>query len=161
MITVRGVAEVALPGLGGASICRRLIRQGAMPHDDLPPSRPSAAAPGLFAEDTSLESTRLGEILRKETVGGIVLVVAAVVAVVWANSPGSGAYFACVTSSRPGALGSAPEPGGVGRRRPARDLLLPRRPGAQARVRRRRAAEVQHGDRAGRRRVRAESSCPP
>jgi len=65
-----------------------------MPHDDLAPSRPPAASPGLFAEDTSLESTRLGEILRKETVGGIVLVIAAVVAVVWANSPWAGAYFA-------------------------------------------------------------------
>jgi len=48
----------------------------------------------LFSPDRSVESTRLGEILRKETVGGIVLVVAALVAVVWANSPVADGYFA-------------------------------------------------------------------
>ena len=48
----------------------------------------------LFSPDRSAESTRLGEILRKETVGGIVLVVAALVAVVWANSPIANSYFA-------------------------------------------------------------------
>ncbi|MBK4348652.1 Na+/H+ antiporter NhaA [Lacisediminihabitans changchengi] len=48
----------------------------------------------LFAEENSLESSRIGEILRKETVGGVILVVAALVAVVWANSPISGTYFA-------------------------------------------------------------------
>jgi len=48
----------------------------------------------LFSPDRSVESTRLGEILRKETVGGMVLVVAALVAVVWANSPVADSYFA-------------------------------------------------------------------
>nr|WP_324651772.1 Na+/H+ antiporter NhaA [Georgenia sp. H159] len=40
------------------------------------------------------ESLRIGEILRKETVGGIVLVVAAAIAIVWANSPFADSYFA-------------------------------------------------------------------
>jgi len=40
------------------------------------------------------EALRIGAILRKETVGGILLVIAAVVALVWANSPASDSYFA-------------------------------------------------------------------
>lgn len=40
------------------------------------------------------EALRIGEILRKETVGGALLVAAAVVALVWANSPVSDSYFA-------------------------------------------------------------------
>ncbi|MET0842699.1 MAG: Na+/H+ antiporter NhaA [Mycetocola sp.] len=40
------------------------------------------------------EALRIGDILRKETVGGMLLLVAAVIAVVWANSPASDSYFA-------------------------------------------------------------------
>ena len=40
------------------------------------------------------ESKRIGEILRKETVGGLLLVVAALVAILWANSPIADSYFA-------------------------------------------------------------------
>ena len=40
------------------------------------------------------ESLRIGEILRKETVGGILLLVATVAALIWANSPASDTYFA-------------------------------------------------------------------
>ncbi len=40
------------------------------------------------------EALRIGEILRKETVGGILLVAAAVIAIIWANSPISEGYFA-------------------------------------------------------------------
>jgi NhaA family Na+:H+ antiporter len=40
------------------------------------------------------EVLRIGEILRKETVGGILLVAAAVIALIWANSPASDSYFA-------------------------------------------------------------------
>ncbi|WP_454697277.1 Na+/H+ antiporter NhaA [Arthrobacter humicola] len=40
------------------------------------------------------ESLRIGEILRKETVGGALLVAAAVIALIWANSPVSDSYFA-------------------------------------------------------------------
>lgn len=39
------------------------------------------------------ESVRIGELLRKETVGGALLVVMAVIAIVWANSPWAESYF--------------------------------------------------------------------
>lgn len=40
------------------------------------------------------ETSRVSEILRKETVGGIILLVAAAAALVWANSPWADSYFA-------------------------------------------------------------------
>ena len=39
------------------------------------------------------EHLRIGEILRKETVGGILLIIAAALALIWANSPFSESYF--------------------------------------------------------------------
>ena len=46
----------------------------------------------LFGSGTWPEVSRIGEILRKETLGGIFLIVAAVAAIVWANSPGGDGY---------------------------------------------------------------------
>ena len=46
----------------------------------------------LFGRGSWSETRRIGEILRAETVGGVLLAVAAVVALVWANSPWRGAY---------------------------------------------------------------------
>ncbi|MBO1901845.1 Na+/H+ antiporter NhaA [Leucobacter weissii] len=40
------------------------------------------------------EAVRIGEVLRKETVGGMLLVALAAVAIVWANSPWAESYFA-------------------------------------------------------------------
>ncbi|MCQ2001790.1 Na+/H+ antiporter NhaA [Arthrobacter zhaoxinii] len=40
------------------------------------------------------ETLRIGEILRKETVGGILLLIATVAALIWANSPAADTYFA-------------------------------------------------------------------
>ncbi len=48
----------------------------------------------VFSRGSYAEALRIGEILRKETVGGALLVIAAVVALVWANSPASVSYFA-------------------------------------------------------------------
>jgi NhaA family Na+:H+ antiporter len=48
----------------------------------------------IFGRGSYAEALRIGEILRKETVGGALLVIAAVVALVWANSPASDSYFA-------------------------------------------------------------------
>ncbi|GAA1536870.1 NhaA family Na+:H+ antiporter [Microbacterium ginsengiterrae] len=48
----------------------------------------------LFPSSSATESLRIGEILRKETVGGMLLVVLAVVAILWANSPWAETYFA-------------------------------------------------------------------
>ena len=54
-----------------------------------PPSRPTVLSRGSFSE-----ATRISEILRKETVGGLLLVAAALIAIVWANSPFADGYFA-------------------------------------------------------------------
>lgn len=48
----------------------------------------------LLGRGSYLESLRVGEILRKETTGGLILMAAAVVAIVWANSPAADSYFA-------------------------------------------------------------------
>jgi Na+:H+ antiporter, NhaA family len=49
-------------------------------------------SPRLFARGTLPEASRIAEILRAETTGGLLLIGAAVVALVWANSPVSGGY---------------------------------------------------------------------
>lgn len=56
-----------------------------------PPSPPRFT---VFGRGSYAESLRIGEILRKETVGGALLVAAAIVAIIWANSPASESYFA-------------------------------------------------------------------
>lgn len=43
---------------------------------------------------TFTEARRIGALLRKETVGGVLLVIAALIAIVWANSPLADSYFA-------------------------------------------------------------------
>lgn len=48
----------------------------------------------VFGRGSYAESLRIGEILRKETVGGALLVAGAVIALIWANSPASESYFA-------------------------------------------------------------------
>jgi NhaA family Na+:H+ antiporter len=46
----------------------------------------------LFSRGSYLEATRIAAILRKETIGGALLLVGTVIALVWANSPWSAAY---------------------------------------------------------------------
>lgn len=46
----------------------------------------------LLAPSNTEERARLGEVLRQETVGGALLVVAALIALVWANSPAGDSY---------------------------------------------------------------------
>lgn len=58
-------------------------------HSTPPPATDPALGRGSYTE-----VLRIGEILRKETVGGILLVAAAVIAMIWANSPWAGSYFA-------------------------------------------------------------------
>ncbi|MFD5245632.1 Na+/H+ antiporter NhaA [Amycolatopsis sp. NPDC058340] len=48
----------------------------------------------LFDRGSWPEAQRVAEILRKETVGGVLLLIGAVIALVWANTPWSGAYEA-------------------------------------------------------------------
>lgn len=64
------------------------------PGQKAPGPKQPAPRPALFSRGSYAESLRIGEILRKETVGGALLVAAAVVALIWANSPASGSYFA-------------------------------------------------------------------
>ncbi|MGY1740882.1 MULTISPECIES: Na+/H+ antiporter NhaA [unclassified Blastococcus] len=55
---------------------------------------PSTASgvPPVLSRGSWTEASRIAGVLRKETVGGILLLVAALVALVWANSPWSAAY---------------------------------------------------------------------
>lgn len=46
----------------------------------------------LFERGTWPEARRVAEVLRAETTGGLLLIAAAVVALVWANTPAAGAY---------------------------------------------------------------------
>jgi len=57
-------------------------------------SRPNPSAATFPARGAYAEARRIGALLRKETVGGTLLVVAAIVAMVWANSPAADSYFA-------------------------------------------------------------------
>jgi Na+:H+ antiporter, NhaA family len=54
---------------------------------------PSPRTP-LLGRGSWTETRRIADILRKETVGGALLLVAAAVALVWANSPWGAAYEA-------------------------------------------------------------------
>ncbi|MBO0676953.1 Na+/H+ antiporter NhaA [Mycolicibacterium sp. S2-37] len=56
--------------------------------------KPTPFRRAVLARGSWPESRRAAEILRKETVGGAILLVAAAVALIWANSPWSAAYFA-------------------------------------------------------------------
>jgi NhaA family Na+:H+ antiporter len=49
---------------------------------------------GLFDRGSWAETRRIADILRKETIGGALLLIAAVAALTWANSPWSGTYEA-------------------------------------------------------------------
>ena len=66
-----------------------------MPHTPL-----SLFTPGSWAEDS-----RIAHVLRKETVGGGLLLLATVIALVWANAPISDSYFTLLgTEIGPAAL---------------------------------------------------------
>ncbi|MHA7218347.1 Na+/H+ antiporter NhaA [Arthrobacter sp. MDT1-48-3] len=54
----------------------------------------SGAHPVILQRSSYPEYLRITEILRKETVGGILLLIASAIAIVWANSPFSESYFA-------------------------------------------------------------------
>ncbi|WP_324642954.1 Na+/H+ antiporter NhaA [Pseudarthrobacter sp. LT1] len=58
------------------------------------PRRKTFFGSTVFSRGSYAEALRIGEILRKETVGGALLVAAAVIALIWANSPASDSYFA-------------------------------------------------------------------
>ena len=57
-----------------------------------PPHRRPLHRARLFARGSWLESSRAAEILRAETTGGLLLIGAATIAIVWANTPGASSY---------------------------------------------------------------------
>ena len=62
--------------------------------DQHTPSPPPPGGSTVFGRGSYAEALRIAAILRKETVGGALLVAAAVVALIWANSPLADSYFA-------------------------------------------------------------------
>nr|MBW4095798.1 sodium:proton antiporter [Acidobacteriota bacterium] len=54
----------------------------------------NAARKSILSRGSYPEQLRISAILRKETVGGALLLVATVVALIWANSPLADGYFA-------------------------------------------------------------------
>ena len=58
------------------------------------PRRPTPNDGAFPRRGSYAEALRIGELLRKETVGGALLVVMAAVAILWANSPWADGYFA-------------------------------------------------------------------
>ncbi len=62
--------------------------------EDQPENRPQDHSTDTLRRGSYREVLRVGEILRKETIGGLLLVVAALIAIVWANSPFADSYFA-------------------------------------------------------------------
>ncbi|WP_372468034.1 Na+/H+ antiporter NhaA [Microbacterium maritypicum] len=58
------------------------------------PSSRLARVRSVFPSASRAESRRIGAILRKEAVGGILLVALAAIALLWANSPWAESYFA-------------------------------------------------------------------
>ncbi len=57
------------------------------------PQLPAPARPRMFDRGSWREVSRIGDVLRTETVGGVLLVAAAAIALLWANSPWGVAYF--------------------------------------------------------------------
>ena len=98
---------------------------------------PATAPAGTYAgrEQPQLAApfrSELARYLRTETVGGTILLAAAAVALIWANSPAADAYFALRDwEIGPSALHLDLSVGELGRGRPARGVLLRRGPGTQ------------------------------
>jgi NhaA family Na+:H+ antiporter len=59
-----------------------------------PDSPPPRSREAFLSRGSWAETSRVSEILRKETVGGVILLVAAAAALIWANSPWAEHYFA-------------------------------------------------------------------
>lgn len=59
-----------------------------------PPTPRARRTPRLFARGSWLETSRTADVLRVETTGGALLLIAAAVALLWANSPWEHVYFA-------------------------------------------------------------------
>jgi NhaA family Na+:H+ antiporter len=104
-----------------------------------PPEDPEDAAPDSTTDDASAmarlfirgswpETARIADILRKETFGGALLLIAAAAALVWANSPWSATYESLREAEVGRRAAPASLPWDMGRGWAAGDLLLRCRP---------------------------------
>ena len=95
--------------------------------------------PDTLSRGSYSNSRRVADILRAESVGGTVLLIATVLAVVLANTPASTFYFWSARhrcwSGHPRLQPPADEHRNLGSRRSARRFLLPHRPGAEEGIR--------------------------
>ncbi|MEV4250929.1 Na+/H+ antiporter NhaA [Streptosporangium canum] len=60
----------------------------------------SPRRPSLFGRSSWAEARRIADILRKETVGGALLLAGATIAMIWANSPWAQGYEGARMGSR-------------------------------------------------------------
>ena len=99
-------------------------------------SRPANPSRLLSRPSSWPEARFVADALRAETVGGVLLLAGAVVAMLWANSPWRDGYLSRAdVQDRARSAGPAHLVGALGLRRTARRLLPGGRPGAQARAR--------------------------
>jgi NhaA family Na+:H+ antiporter len=82
---------VVFPAPAGAIACWPTDLETSMNTHASGDGRPRAA---LFGHGSWSEALRIGDVLRRETVGGALLLAATVLAMVWANSPWASAYKA-------------------------------------------------------------------
>ncbi|MDR6891469.1 Na+/H+ antiporter NhaA [Falsarthrobacter nasiphocae] len=64
------------------------------PHSSPAPEAADSERPVVFGPGSPAETRRIGDLLRAETTSGVLLIVAAVIAVIWANSPWAESYTA-------------------------------------------------------------------
>ena len=79
-------SSTGAPGHGSAIPGARRREVGLVPE--------SAGRPGAFSRGSWLETRRISELLRSETLAGMLLIGAALLAMIWANSPAAHSYFA-------------------------------------------------------------------
>ncbi len=94
--------------------------------------------PDTLSRGSYSNSRRVADILRAESVGGTVLLIATVLAVVLANTPASSFYFGLrdtVVTGHPRLQPPADEHRNLGGRRSARRFLLPHRLRAEEGIR--------------------------
>ena len=73
----------------------RLVGNDSVDPEGIPLSSPPPKGPvRVLTRGSFAESTRIAEILRKETVGGALLLVGTLIALVWINSPAGASYAA-------------------------------------------------------------------
>ena len=144
----RGTSRTGLPWASpcipvGWATVRREVWSATTPRPrrTAPCPLPAPHPDRVLARGSFAEATRIAEILRKETVGGALLLRRHRHRAGLDQLPGRRLLRrAARLHRRPGSAAPGPDPGHLGRRRAAGDLLLRRRAGAQARVRRRRPA---------------------